>query len=410
MPALATLMVFYVGVSGPNSARVDRQVHSLLDLGGGDLTSAHLSKSEQHKLASHGSGAREIVRGLHGDGVIAGELIDDDGTTLRLVVYNGDGAMLDFIELPLDTHALAKGDVESLRETVLPDLKRIARSKPAPEPEIEVDDPPAADDPPAPVADADDETAAADDDDDTVSADDIDAEIAAQGADIPDGDDDTPAPLRIRASAGVSLLTRTFAGPSSIASYSSVPVAGARIAAEVIPEPHVALTVEGEHTVAMSSMVHGAATSTEIEHWQARGALCKPMGGLDLEALLGVGRRTFKMDSHDPGRSPDGDYAYALVGARIGAKVGDRVTLHGLAAFEPVLAGTEPTMATFGPARRWALEVGGDVEVMATSHVYVDGAAGYQRFTWSWDMAGARGAGGAVDQYPSASISVGARY
>ena len=34
----------------------------------------------------------------------------------------------------------------------------------------------------------------------------------------------------------------------------------------------------------------------------------------------------------------------------------------------------------------------------------------YQRFAWSWTIAGARGAGGAVDHYPSGTLSVGASY
>jgi len=44
------------------------------------------------------------------------------------------------------------------------------------------------------------------------------------------------------------------------------------------------------------------------------------------------------------------------------------------------------------------------------SHVFVRATADYQRFAWSWDMAGARGAGGAVDAYTTAALAVGADY
>src|SRR5438105_3813308 len=72
-----------------------------------------------------------------------------------------------------------------------------------------------------------------------------------------------------------------------------------------------------------------------------------------------------------------------------------------LAALEPVLWGTEPTEMAFGEARRWAVDVGGAVEVKLRDHVYGRIAADVQRFAWEWTEAGQRGAGGAIDLFPS---------
>src|SRR5689334_3939754 len=121
MPALATLIIAFVGIGGKDAGKIDRQVHALLDLNGA-VGNVELSKDDRHTLANHKDGCKGIVKRLHASGVIAGELIDEGGTSLRLVVYKADGSLLDFIEMPLDKHALAKGDIESLRETVLPDV------------------------------------------------------------------------------------------------------------------------------------------------------------------------------------------------------------------------------------------------------------------------------------------------
>ncbi len=84
--------------------------------------------------------------------------------------------------------------------------------------------------------------------------------------------------------------------------------------------------------------------------------------------------------------------------------------MRGGLAFEPVVSGLEPTEAALGDATRWALDVGVAVELRVHSHVFLRATADYQRFAWSWDMAGARGAGGAVDGYPTGALAVGADY
>jgi hypothetical protein len=114
--------------------------------------------------------------------------------------------------------------------------------------------------------------------------------------------------------------------------------------------------------------------------------------------------------STNPSRSPDGDYNYLIAGAAGSVAIGKRVTLRTAVALEPVLFGAEPTETAFGEASRWATDVDGAIEVRPNEHVFVRAAADYQRFMWSWDMAGARGAGGAVDSYVSGVLSLGADY
>ena len=132
-------------------------------------------------------------------------------------------------------------------------------------------------------------------------------------------------------------------------------------------------------------------------------------GTLSLAALGGFGRRVFAIESSDPTRTPDSSYDYLIAGAIASIHLG-RVAVVGTAAFEPVVGGAEPEQMDFGSASRWALDVAAGVEVQATSHLYVRAMADYQQFSWSWDMAGARGAGGATDAYPSATVQLGARY
>ena len=109
-------------------------------------------------------------------------------------------------------------------------------------------------------------------------------------------------------------------------------------------------------------------------------------------------------------RSPDNSYDYAIIGVTGGASLGHHLALRGIVAFEPVMSGTEPTEMAFGDASRWAVDVGGAVEFRPYAHLFARAALDYQRFSWSWNAAGARGAAGAVDEYPSGTLALGAEY
>jgi hypothetical protein len=147
-----------------------------------------------------------------------------------------------------------------------------------------------------------------------------------------------------------------------------------------------------------------------MARWQATGRYALVGGRFQLAPEAGLGRRTFSIQSTDPSRSPDGDYTYAIAGITAAVAVTPTVGLRGEAAFEPVLAGNEATEMAFGPATRWGMHGGVALEVKPTAHTVARASADYQQFSWSWDMAGARGAGGATDSYLSAALTLGADY
>ena len=61
---------------------------------------------------------------------------------------------------------------------------------------------------------------------------------------------------------------------------------------------------------------------------------------------------------------------------------------------------------TIGPSTRWGLDLGAALEYRVMAHLVARGAFDYQRFSWSWDGAGARAAGGGSDSYPSGSLAL----
>src|SRR5438034_8372347 len=98
MPALPLLAVVFVGIGGADASRVDHQMQSLLHKDA-RVDTAKVSAAALRTLARHGDGCRAIVRGLHADGVVGGELLDSHGqVTLRVVVYDGDGGLKDLVE------------------------------------------------------------------------------------------------------------------------------------------------------------------------------------------------------------------------------------------------------------------------------------------------------------------------
>src|SRR5262245_30941683 len=93
MPHLLTLVVAYAGILG--GGKVDKQVRGVVEAET-DIVDADVTKAEKKALVAHGDEATEIVQRLDVSGLIAGELKKGKkGSTLTIVVYGHDGAMID---------------------------------------------------------------------------------------------------------------------------------------------------------------------------------------------------------------------------------------------------------------------------------------------------------------------------
>ncbi len=442
MPLLAGLAVVFAGIAGQSDHRVERQLHSIAsDL---HVATARLTATELATIGHHGEGARAIVARLHASGVIAGEYVMTNGHAMvRLFIYNGDGGMRSLSEMPLSGAILGPDDLATIRANLTDEIAALsppapavqvaAKASPAPpivdggEPaDLAPVRPPAPVRAPAPARIATTptptpEVAAAPaphaPPSDAVDVAELEAltrggpdeatRVDAHAADVAPSE----AALHLHATVGLGLGTRSFTpGPTTVPSYASSAVGVVRFAAGIQPTPRVALAGVVERTLAMTSPVNTQMADTSFSRWELTGDYAVVQGRVQVRPLVGLGHRAFAIDSTDPSRSPATDYSYAMLGARAAAAVSGRVTLHGHFTFEPVLGGADPMEMAFGSATRWAVDVGAAVEIRPWTHVYARVAADYQRFTWSWDQVGARGAGGAVDSYPSGTVSLGADY
>jgi hypothetical protein len=434
---LPGLAVVFAGILGGGDSGVDKQVKAVVrDL---HIKPIAVPAGTLRTLTHHREGTRELVKKLHAQGVIGFEVVTGHGTpTLRLVVYDADGGLKTYTELSLGARGLAADDLDVLRSNLQDDVvslggadaelevasapapppapKAVAKTIPAPkqapapaaEPEIELDAPPVPTEHAAKPAQTADTS-------DAISADEVAAVTGGGGDSI----DTALAPsmssgeLHLGATVGFGIASRFFTpSPSTVAAYTATPVGAMQFEAHVQPVANASLGVLADHTVAMTTpMRDGSIAATSISRWEASGHYnLIHTGALELGPRLGAGRRSFSIDSMDPARSPDGDYNYLIVGMAGTLHLSSRLTLRAAAAFEPVVSGTEPTEMAFGEASRWGLDVGGAIEYRPLAHVFARASAEYQRFTWSWDSAGARGAGGAVDEYPSGTLSLGADY
>jgi hypothetical protein len=467
MVFLPGLAVVFVGIVGNNAGKVEHQVKVLL--ADAHVQTAAMPAAEVATLAHHGEGCGDIVRRLHVDGVVGGELFSNHGhQSLRVAIYAGDGGLKSFAEIPLGGRVLSNDELDVLRSNLEDDVLALAKAAPvvappapaptrtrvekpittamddenpfeksvvaaAPKREAEPKLLPrrtiaaAASAPPNGELSFPDETISHEtsahepapvqtaDASESVSADDIEAlmrggEVGGGGGAI-QASTSAESTLRLHAAIGIGLASRSFApGPAAVQGYESSPVGAIHFEAGVQPTPHTGLAVFGESTLQMATPMGNAMASTTMSRWEAVASYAAVRGAFELAPQIGVGRRSFSIDSTDPSRSPDGDYNYLIAGATASIALGSHVTLRAIAAFEPVISGSEPTEMAFGKASRWAVDVGAALEARPLAHVFVRAAADYQRFTWSWDMAGARGAGGAVDAYPSGTLSLGAEY
>ena len=453
MPVLAGLSVVFVGITGGNAGKVDKQVQQVVSTA--HVERANVPVATVRTLARHGEGSRELVAQLHVDGVIGGELVVDHGQlSLHLVIYDGAGAMKSYNEISIAGRTLTKDELAVLHDNIADEVASLVPAqklrgqpvvatmpapvvapapvkvakKPAKAPkagaladpfataEIEMDPTPSV----PPLAATTHEAAAVEtaDASDTaaVSVDEMMAATAGAETDplAPAAISTTAVSadsLHLGAELGFGVAGRNFSpGPASVTAYSSTPVGALRAAGHVQPTARIRLDASIERTVSMTTPLQGVAAATSMSRWEVAGSYTLVHGGVDIRANLGLGHRAFSIDSINPERSPDGDYSYAILGSTAALPIGTKLTLLGTLAFEPVLGGTDATQMSFGGASRWAVDASVAAELRPIDHVFVRAAFDYQRFGWSWDAAGARGAGGAVDAYPSGMLSLGAQY
>jgi hypothetical protein len=150
--------------------------------------------------------------------------------------------------------------------------------------------------------------------------------------------------------------------------------------------------------------------NTSVSHWELAASYAITQGAVEVMPEIGVGDRAFTIDATSPSTAASTDYSYAVLGAKVRSALGSRFAIDAHLAFEPVLGGADPMAMTFGSATRWAVDTGAALEWRPWQHVFARVAADYQRFSWAWNQAGSRGAGGAVDSYPSGTVSLGADY
>lgn len=420
MMFLAPVIVF-AGVAGGHHDKVEHQLAPVLAKIG--VSQVAMAPADLAQLARHSDRAKAIVAALHVDGVIGGALVTAGGAlTFRVVIYDGQGNMRSLGETPLATASLTKDDLEVLASNLgseVDDLGKLVAKEPKPEPAPAPKPAPA----PAPAAptviaepqwegDAKPEPQAPPASSESVqsspSSGDVSmAEIEAMTGGDPSGIAATSTPastdtLHLHLGAGLALIGRTFGAPSGLAGYTSTPVGGAHFTAGIAPTAHATVDFAADRTLGMSTTLASGNAITVISRWDATaGYSFIPQ----LAGTIGLGHRGFSIESADPGRSPDNEYNYVAIGMRLQQPIGERFVLRGNFAFEPVFAGTDGMEMALGPSTRWGLDLGIGLDLRVSAHISARAAFDYQRFSWSWD-AGARGASGAADNYPSGSLGL----
>jgi hypothetical protein len=396
MSAIHLAMVVFAGVVGPQSAHVDHQLGSLLHHDA-HIESVELSPKDQRLLVEHGAGVPRVIRALHTDGVVVGEVIAGRRSKrLRVLVYDGEGRVVSEVEVPLEGESLTRSGISLLREAVVADALALAEGEPGAAPvstEDDTDDAPAVD-PPA-TSDASDtpgDSPSGPADTDTA------AEIATTV--------DSAPPLHMGAAIGIGFFSRAFTPDSpAIPGYDAPAVGAVRFQGDIEPTRRFRLDFLAERSLGMITVLDHQDADTEVTRWQADLSYTVLDGRISLAPGLGVGRRCFGIESKSPARSPDGDYLYVVAGLRAWTPLGRHATLSATARVEPVVGGAQPTETAFGEAARVGVDLGLGVDVEPWSWLLVRAEVGYQRFAWTFSAQG-----GAVDRYAGAALSLGTRY
>jgi hypothetical protein len=435
MPILLPLLdVLFVGLVGQDPGHIDRQVQQA----DARLVVKKIASADLHALTANDDTSADIVKKLGADGIVAGELVSAGARTasLRLVIYNGAGVMTSMSEVPLGVRRVLNQDaLAALKSNLGDEVTSLLAAKPksaagssvAKKPPVSADaDPLAATtgptDAPAAADSGDDDplgkkpaaktTAAATD---GASADDATAVKATAS----DGSGAPPPAVRdlIGADFGFGGVARAFdPGSSTVRGYGAGVIPEAHFAAYAHPFAHATATFSFERTLGMQTFLEGTgmtdsqSVASNIQRWEATAQYSVLHGSVDVSPMLGIGTRSFAVDTPPANRSPDGQYTYVIVGGVATYTVAPKLVVHGQLAVEPLVAGTEPTIMVVGASTRYGLDVGVAAEYHFTDRIYARGAADYQRIDWSWNAQSGIPSGSAHDGYPTASLAVGARY
>nr|HEX4318873.1 hypothetical protein [Kofleriaceae bacterium] len=417
------LDVYFVGLVGADPGHIDRQVLAA----DARLKAKKLAPALVKSLATNDDSSATIAKGIGGDGVIVGQLVaEGKHKSLRLVIYNGTGAMTSMSEVPLGGgKTLSKDDVAVLKSNLGDEVSSLLNKGKKGGGKTEVADTGIAadtgaggggggggaagdgdgDDPlggnkakPTTTATAD----ASPDDPTSVKA---SAGASAASTPSPDG--------KIAADIGFGLIGRSFdPGPSTVRAYGSTAIPAITINAVAHPIAKATLAFTFDHTMGMGTQLEGTTTviDSAISRWELLAGYALVHGTVDISPIVGVGGRSFSVNSDDMSRSPDGSYTYAVIGGMVSYPASPKLKLQAYLDFQPLIGGSEPTIGLVGASTRWGLDVGAAVEYQPVNHIFLRAAADYQRIEWSWDMQNGVDQGTALDSYPTGSLAVGARY
>jgi hypothetical protein len=425
MSAVTLVMVVFAGVVGPQSGRADHQLAALLRHDA-KVEPVDLSPADMKALGTHSARAEKVVKHLHTDGVIAGEVIEGKhGRRLRVLVYDGDGNVVSQVEVPLDGESVSKSGMSMLREAIVADAVGLAggsdAKKPAPashddgEDEAPVEKRPAkkvakraakAEPPPREAEPSVDADGQAHDDDDTPAA------LASKSSDGDTSGTDASvsgavekSSMHMGVSVGVGVMSRNFDPTEAIKPYTASAAGALLLRADLEATRHLRFDALGERSLGLITAVDGMNAATAVSRWEAEASWSLGSGRFSFAPAVGFGQRTFTIDTKTTDRSPDSDYLYVVAGARIGLWLGKSVQLTAVANVEPVIAGDQPNTEANGEATRLGYDFGLSLDVPLTGWLVARLEGGYQAFNWSF-----YDGGGAVDAYAGASFSLGARY
>lgn len=400
--------IVFVGIVGNQHAAVEKQLEPSLDKAG--VTEMAIPDSSRAALVKHTKSAKQVVKNLHVGGVIAGQITGaGNDRSFRVIIYDAEGNLTSDLESPIGAKKLSPHNIDVF-ETNISDIAasgtpapaakptRVAKRQSAPvrdEPHLTDDDAPpgmpGSKPEPAPskapvVAAADDDTTAT-------------ADAPAVVATAP-GKPGNHA-MHVEAGVLVGMVGRSLSTDAgTFKPYNSTPVGTAGVAGTISVGSRLHVGGSFEHTLVMHTNVGGMNISSNIGRAEATLSYDVVHGGVTLAPVAGVGERYFAVDSNSTDRTPDLQYVYVVLGATVGKQLGSRWSLHGLAAFEPVLLGVRP--AALPEPSRWGVDFGAALDVKATAHVFARAAFDYQLFQSAYQM------GNAVDGYPDATISLGA--
>jgi hypothetical protein len=443
----AGAVIVFVGVAGGHHEAVERQLAPLLEHAG--VNELVIPAPDLAAIVRHSDASRDVVKKLHVDGVLGGALITAHGQqTFRFVIYDGNGNMRSLGETPLSGPMLSTDDLDILGINLGEEVSSLqarpaparaaqvirptpASSPPAPPPQPmppvaakptqpvatqPVAPQPVAPEPTRPVAAQPTQPAAAKPTQpaaakptqvaDAVSVEDIEAMTGGSSsgsvADVTTTVEPPTATLHLHVDAGLGMTGRVFAAPMGVTGYTSTPVGTVHFGAGVTPTERTSIELAAERTISMSTSLDAGSVSTSISRWQVDGGYALLEGDTAIVASLGVGNRAFSIDAATSGgRTPDSEYNYIALGARISHTIGSRVTVRGRVEFEPVFGGVDGMAMELGTASRWGLDVGAALDLELARHFGARAAFDYQRFSWSWAAAGS-----AADSYPTATVAL----